>query len=478
MPDTVFTLQSSDSPTNWLHARALCSGGAHAVASLHRGLDLSAGADITAGASAQVADTVKAALGANADVELSLAAAFPLNFFSQAGVIADVEAAIAATGSLDLEVDLPIATLIDRVTADAGTGAWADLAKIVCQQLQVSAGYWAMVGLEVQARAQALLVGSFLPQADGSTPGFTFHCEYGMGTGSERGRGWSPTSGSSTRRRSSTSSRAGRRRSSISNLRPWWAVSAVRRRPTPRRPSRSSNGRADRGSRGLWLGPRSSPAQTRAAAERSVARSAVSQLQSWLMARFVDLATSKFGAVLSQVENAISQLPSTALSEVINCLQGIIDGFSALGASDSTGVDDWLWAIQDVCEPLWLLLRTPLIDSDQADEWQDDVALLWAAGSLANAVAAFVESDGQAFDPTALAPTRAPGDPIAAHVATTINKPTGSGLTFADLITFLVANDRTTECRGGDPRDQAGNRCDPHGALGGQRIAAPAGADA
>ena len=132
-------------------------------------------------ASAQVADTVKAALGANADVELSLAAAFPLNFFSQAGVIADVEAAIAATGSLDLEVDLPIATLIDRVTADACTGAWADLAKIVCQQLQVSAGYWAMVGLEVQARAQALLVGSFLPQADGSTPGFTFHCEYGYG---------------------------------------------------------------------------------------------------------------------------------------------------------------------------------------------------------------------------------------------------------------------------------------------------------
>src|SRR5437868_13413671 len=82
----VFSIKTETSHDGWAHGKAFASGAYGAVASLHRGITLSAQAALDVGLSgdAQLADAAKASFSAGADVKagLSLEAALPLDLFS------------------------------------------------------------------------------------------------------------------------------------------------------------------------------------------------------------------------------------------------------------------------------------------------------------------------------------------------------------------------------------------------------------
>jgi len=156
---------------------------ASAEAATHRGFTLLLGTEATAQADVSIRDVMAASLsaGVGAKAAVKLEAAFPLDLFSEAGVVARLDASAEAAAWLRAAVGLDLHTFQSRMRARFD-GVLADLCDIFLDEARVEAGLWARAAFAAEVRCELALTGALLRSA-ASEPGFSFSLSYGAGVG-------------------------------------------------------------------------------------------------------------------------------------------------------------------------------------------------------------------------------------------------------------------------------------------------------
>ncbi len=462
--------------TNWAHGQAFASAAGRAVASLHRGIDFGASIDLEAQLSGVVRDGVMATFAAGGDIKagLTLQAALPLDLFKEAGLVARLQAQAEAAAFIKAEVGLD-ADLFHQLIREKLSGPWQDLALILFDELEVGAGVWGRAAFAAEAEAEAALVGSLMPGPDGSPPGFTFSFQFGAGL--EFGAGLHFLVNLGFRDRDS--------RQLLNRLSD--RLAAILERALEQRVNKSGGPAARKAlpycklllplacRTAFELGAdlvQRKVGEHKDGAATVVVRSFAREAEKLLLRALFDLALNELNALLRKIPfvKKLEDLPPADRETLADALRDAGAKLGRVMTREHASVADWFQAVLALLDPLMAVLtlgrKAKLFEAADEERWQENVALLWAAGVLAQQVVTWSQEalDARTTDtPFDGTPASIPaGSPVVAYVASRIKKPAGSALTLADVVVFLVGppGDRT---RSGD-RMAALCRAFPEGA--------------
>lgn len=417
---------------------------ASAEAATTRGFRLALGAEAAARADASIRDLVAASLsgGVGAKARVELAAAFPLDLFDQAGIVARIDAAAEAAAYLRASLGLDL-QVFERRVRERFEGPLAELCGIFLEEAAVEAGLWARVAFAVQLHGEATLTGSLLSSATGG-PGFSVSLAYGAGVGLAAGADFLVNIGLVDPRRllnrisdRLTAEVVGR---------------AAAHAATLAGPSRAAADEALAylrillplaGRTAFELGAllaRSEPANQRRDAALAIGGSFVSEAQELLLQQLCDFALGRARAAFDAgaLQAAFDALDADRQGEVLDDLGALRDALLALDRAAPASGSGWLDALLACLAAAEALPRHGLIGGARADDLEGALAHLWAAGTLLGRVVTWLEAPGPAPLFGADVAPIASNSAVAAHVAAAIGKPAGTGVTLADLASFLV----------------------------------------
>jgi hypothetical protein len=189
--------------------------------------------------------------------------------------------------------------------------------------------------------------------------------------------------------------------------------------------------------------------QHQAAGTTAVIEAFASQAQEAILRALFDLAIDllrdQFGAV--GVLDALTDLDDDDRAPVVEALTALHDRLTDLSAVDFADAEAWLATMLSCVSAAEVVLSRGVVPGPGLPGVRQGLALMWAGGTLANRVVAWFRNPARGI--TALfgsSPAPVPDNSsTAAFVAQSLNKPAGTGLTFADLMTFLVGQDPIEE---------------------------------
>jgi hypothetical protein len=148
----------------WAHGKALAHGSYRAVASLHRGINLSASVDMEAQLSGEARKVAVAAfsVGGRLSAGLSLQAAFPIDLFREAGMVARFQAQLEAAAWVAAEIGLDLQALLGLIGKRASK-PWLSLMNVFLNEFDIRAGVWGKASFSAQVFAEAAIVGHLIP---------------------------------------------------------------------------------------------------------------------------------------------------------------------------------------------------------------------------------------------------------------------------------------------------------------------------
>ncbi len=167
--------------TGTVHGSAFLTGSLEASASIHRGIRLAAGITLDAGAAVDLRDLVvgTVAVGGSARANVALEAAFPLDLFTEAGLVARASIAAEAAAWVSAEIGLSGEALA-RALDGRLDQPWERLLRVFLEELDVRAGASGRVMIAAEATASVIFAGSLV--GTGTRPaGFTFLVDAGAG---------------------------------------------------------------------------------------------------------------------------------------------------------------------------------------------------------------------------------------------------------------------------------------------------------
>ena len=439
------------------HAGAALSAKAGATAALRRGIDLSAHFDIDAHADASIRDVVHASItgGARGRLSLALQAMVPLDLFHEAGIVARFRAQAEAAAYVRAAVGLDSQAFASLVTSRFD-GPMRELCEIFLDEVVVEAGVWARAAFAAEIVAEAALTGSLLGTSDGGAPGFSFSARYGVGYAYGAGVDFLTNVGVDDPHRL------------LNRLSDRLTSHVVAAAEAHVRGLTGTNRRnanealaylrillplAGRGA--FEVGMRLAQSATEDAqreASRAIVESFVAEAQEFLLRAVFDLGLAEVRALWTgdSLADAYGALGAPARSRVVRDLGALRAALLVLDAQEHAAVADWVAALVGCLEPAEALIEDGLLAGQAARQCERALALAWSAGVLLSRVAAWTSASAEVFPATVVAPVP-DNSLVAAHVATAIGKPAGSGLTLADLADFLVGSGLLPALRAADP---------------------------
>lgn len=437
----LFSLQEQGD-AGWAHGRALATGNAEASASLHRGIDLSAGIDVSGEVGGDVGKGVEASLSAGGMLTggLSFKAAYPLDLFSEAGLVARLRAQAAAAAFIRAEIALDSQVFAQQLR-DQFVGPWLKLVDIFLSEVKIGAGLWGKVAASIQLLAEAAIVGNLL----GKQPGFTCSFQYAAGYGYGAGMDFKANFDLSNPRRlldRLADQLTAILEAEIEGVLPQLS-SEERALATEAQPLlRFVMPLALRAiyEQGVSLAQPSH--DLKGAASNSLVESVVREAQESLARSVFDLAISDLNTLLNSatVVNAVAALTGNQAAQAKTALQDISSIIHDLAAFDSS-TQQWMDTILNLLDTFSSL--SSLIASADRDVWNRNLALAWSAAVVVDQLIAWTTtstSTGRPFDPKALL-TLPSTTSIASYVATQVKKAPGVGLTIEDAIEFILLDE-------------------------------------
>jgi hypothetical protein len=427
----------------WAHGRAFATGVATTNASFRRGIDLSASIDLEAALDVEASKILKVELAAGgmASAGLSLTAASPLDLFTEAGLVARLRAQAAAAAFVRADIGLDLADLAKSV-AEELKGPWREIAEIFmsADEVVIGAGLWAAASISAQALAEAAIVGS-LQKEGGQKPGFTCSFKYMAGYGAGAGMDYRVNFDIADPAR--LFDRIADRLTAIIERE---AQDLIANMPE-----------ADRAAprQALSLLRLVLPLAFRTAFEQGFAQVKPTQV------RRTVATTTVVGTMIHESQEQLSRALLSQSIEKVNSLlhsPGMQESFQQLSRSERAsaklgldrakaaivdlttlepGSEKWFKAVLTAIEEASKL--TPFIDAAQRDQWNDSLALAWAAALVVQRVVVWNSAQGESaplFDATPVALPSA--SPVAAHIAGKIKKPAGEGLSSLDAVEFIL----------------------------------------
>jgi hypothetical protein len=395
--NTIFSIQAHTGPNTLVHGRALATGTYDASASFHRGIDLSLGIDVSAQVSADIRDAATASLSAGVGVRagLALQAAFPLDLFTEAGLVARFRAQAAAAAYLNARIGLPIDVFRGMVREQLPPG-WAPFADIFLSELLVEAGFWARASFAAEVLAEATVTGTLL----GEHPGFTCSAQWAAGLGFGAGMQFVTNFGFRD---------AGRLVERLAQQFAAVVESELSARLADAPPAVADAVRGalpllrllvPLGARtGLALGTLlvqapAGEARDRAAAALvdSVARQAQDLLLRALLEFAVERVTSALGG--SAVAAPLLELLPDDRDDVIDALLAVDDALAQMEALEHADVQEWIAAILRLVDPVGAVLQRVGLSARDRAPIEEGLALAWA-------VTAILQRVGRWSSPTA-----------------------------------------------------------------------------
>jgi hypothetical protein len=457
MPDDInlFSLQGDFGMGNWLHGKAIASGNVQAVASLHRGVDLSASIDLRAYLGVEMGDVVKANLdaGARAGLALALEAAFPLDLFRAAGIVARLEARAEAAAYARARIGLDLERFAELLGVKL-QGRWQDLLAIVLDELEISAGAWASIAVSAMFRGSAALVGSLIPAADGTPAGFTFSYDYRCGLGYGVGQGFILNLGFKDSARlldrlagAVTAAVEEEMEGVIAKLPTEPAAAARRAMPFLKLVLPLASRAAFQAAASLAQ----AVGDKKAAAAGTIALGFVREVQEMLLRTLIDFALDECRRVLDGILKAgLPGLSDAERSALIDALGRLAEDVADLVDADEPGANPWFALTIDLADPLMAVLDTRLLGDIDKDGWRENVGLFWSAAVLVRQVlswttgAADEPANAGAANPFDTTPAGAQGI-VSRYVATKLGVPPGQALNLSDLVKFILASDKVRQ---------------------------------
>jgi hypothetical protein len=128
---SLFSLNVDGNKGNWAHGSATLAGTTSGNASLHRGLRLGASVELSGAIAGQLSNVVvgNVKIGADAKASLDLEARFPLDLFTEAGLIGRAEAVAEAAAWIQAELGLNAAEFANYVAANVPE-PWRDVVRL------------------------------------------------------------------------------------------------------------------------------------------------------------------------------------------------------------------------------------------------------------------------------------------------------------------------------------------------------------
>jgi hypothetical protein len=456
----LFLLSSTTPSASAFYGQAAARGSAEVDASFRRGIDLSAEFDFRAHVQGSVGEELAATFSGGVGLRGGLAfeAAFPIDLFTEAGIVTRFQAQLAAVAYVSAALELELDEFYRRVHGRVPAGPMDRLLEIFFDEVAVEAGLWARATFAAEVLGEATLTGSLLPNASGG-PGFTYSLQYGAGFGYGTGFEFRTNFGIEEPRRL-----LDRMSATTTEL----ILAEVNRYVGQLSPDQA---RAARKAVGvlrtlLPLAMRSTfqlgidLAGTDSAGQRSVAaasmvKSVVREAQEQLLRAAVDIAVGQLGRLLGTptTTQAFLKLAPAKLYRAMADFDTLRKQFEQLTSVQVTEVDRWLAALVACLPPLEDLLAIGALPPAVTDECRKALALFWSAATLVNRVVSWVDDPargaGELFGAT---PVAVPANStIAAYVASRIGKPAGSALTFADLVRFVLGLDLEAQLRTASP---------------------------
>ena len=450
----LFSITASTPTDGRRHGAAAAYGRASASAALERGLDLSARVEIGANVDASIRDKVSGTFtgGVTGKGGIAVQAKFPLDLFREAGVVARVQAQAEAGAYLRAALGLELLAFRDLVRGQF-EGPLRELCDIFLEEAVVEAGLWARAAFAAEIVAETTLTGSLVSSGPRG-PGFSFSAEYGMGLLYGSGASFLTNIGFVDPRR--LLNRLSDRLTALV------VVEAERYVATLSGPDRDAAaealtilrillplaGRSAYELGVLLAGPL--PQKQKDAAARSVVRSFVGEAQELLLRHIFDLGLTKVRELLGgeSTRTTFEGFTGETQDRVRSDLLVLKDAVVRLDTLEHARASEWLAAVVACLEATEALVEHGLFAGTVADEIKHGLALAWSAAVLLDRAAAWAEqaAGGDLFPSSLLAPLPN-NSTVGAHIAAAIAKPAGSGLTLADLVTFMVRVDLVAELR-------------------------------
>jgi hypothetical protein len=455
----LFALSASTPSGSAFYGQASADAHADADASFRRGIDLSAEFDFRAQLQVLLGgDAAAFSGGLGLRGGLALEAAFPIDLFTEAGMVTRFQAQLAAVAYVSAALELELDEFYRRVHGRVPAGPMDRLLEIFFDEVAVEAGLWARATFAAEVLGEATLTGSLLPSASGG-PGFTYSLQYGAGFGYGTGFEFRTNFGIEDPRRllnrmSATTTElilaeVGRY---VGQLPPDQARAAqkavgVLRTLLPLAMRSTFQ-------LGLDLASTDSAGQ-RSVAAASMVESVVREAQEQLLRAAVGIAVGQLGRLLGAptTATALLTLGEDGRNRAIDDLLALRKQLELLASVQVTEVDHWLAALVACLPPLEDLLSIGALPPAVTDECRKALALFWSAATLVNRVLSWVDDPargaGELFGVTPV--TGPDNSTIAAYVARRIGKPAGSILTFADLVRFVLGFDLEAQLRTASP---------------------------
>ncbi len=424
-----------------------CHGGAVLGARAdigQRGISLDAAAQIQVQTDADslIGKGVRAAVAAGADIGVGAAieAVFPMDFFHQAGFVARLEIKAEVAGFVRADLQLRAAQLVERIRnrVPASLGPLVD---VFVEEVVVQAGLWGRAGLAIEIFGQLTVTGSLLSVGE-LGPGYTFTLRYGAGIGFCSGLqtqinvGFADP-GRLLQRLAAVSAGLLERRLMGDGPQVPAAVAAIGfiRLLLPL------------ATRTLFeVGFRIASGADAAATTRALAHAFVVEARTLFVRAIVDAASRRLVAQLNQGElrTALLQLGANSQQTVLAELQRMRDRLRTIGDARGDDLLMWVPAVMEMCSGLSRLISRGHLAGDAAAKLVEVLALLWAAGALAEQLGRWSTQvrDGAIADlDTAITARPSP------TIATAIGVEPGEPITTAQLVDFLIGADPLAEIR-------------------------------
>jgi Lamin Tail Domain len=447
----LFSLGAATPAGGELHGSVALQGQAEAGASIRRGINLSAGIDIQASVGGDLGDQLSASLdaGVGARAGVALQAGFPLDLFSEAGLVARLRAQAEVAGYLKARLGLPLSTfrelVRERVPAVMGR-----LLDIFFEETAIEAGLWARAAFAAEVLGEVRLAGSLL-SSPGREAGFTFSARYGAGFGYGTGMDFVANLAVEDPRRlldrmaeeltALVLSEADALLEDPDTSPGAWPATAIGRVVLPASMRTLTH-------LGFSLA-QTAVGQQRSAATRAVIEAIASQAQEVVLSTLFELAADLLGEHLSaqDVVGALADLDFADRSDAVSALTELRERLADLNDLEPADVEAWLITMLSVVKAAEQVLALGILPAATLPDLQRGLALMWTSGTLANRVAGWLRNPARgAADLFGASPAAVPDNSsTAAYVAGQLSKPVGSGLNLADLVTFLVGQNALQE---------------------------------
>ncbi len=407
----LFRLGSSTPRGALARGEAFLYGGAQAGASLHRGIDLSAGVSFEGRVGGDAGNMVAATFTGRAKLTagLALQAGIPIDLFdpaAQAGLVgcfrAQAEASASVAANLRLELEA-----FRRLMRDRFDGPLAPLLEVFLQEAVFEAGVWGRVAVAAEVEGQLVVAGSLQTSATGGA-GFTCAAQYGAGFGWGAGAEFVANIGFQDPVR--LLERLGDTTAALlldeadQLLRSLDAARAEAAAPALA-VARLLAPVASRSLLRVGYELATHTGDARDAAARAVAESFVTQAQQFLLQALTDLALTKLGTLLTDVGVAtrLAGLTADEREQLALVLGALRDRTATLEAASPAQPQVWLAALLDCVAPLDAVTEV-ILPPETEQDFRHALAMLWAAGLLVYRVVTLWPT----WSPSSPAPTRWP----------------------------------------------------------------------